>query len=217
MPEVIVLSTLHQNHGKLDYFDYSKLSEIIERLAPTVLFVELTEQDLVDRKDQRNKQEYPQSVFPLLEKYDYVAVPLEPAEPTYSELIGLSRTAVTETNQDKPEEVARFRAFHDGLKTMLRGDYWDSAASVNSSLTDSVYAIKHAFQNALYGEAYQRSWEGWNGHFLDVILRVAGDVQEGRLVVLVGFEHGYWLRQKLKHEKRVRLLDTEQLLREMGL
>jgi hypothetical protein len=84
--EVIVLSTLHQLHGETEGYSYEDLSNLIERLNPDVLAVELTTKDLESRRDQSVKQEYQESVFPLLEKHNYIVVPLEPSPPLLGEL-----------------------------------------------------------------------------------------------------------------------------------
>ena len=89
---------------------------------------------------------------------------------------------------------------------------WDSPAAVNSPLTDSLFSVKHALQNEFWGED---GWDAWNQHFLDVILQAAQDHAGQRLLVLVGAEHGYWLRHKLKGVGMVDLLDTVFLLNQV--
>src|SRR5690242_10980705 len=79
--EVIVLSTLHQFHEHSKYYSFAILSELIEKLRPDVLAVELTPADLASRREQKVKQEYQRSVFPLADKHGYALVPLEPVEP----------------------------------------------------------------------------------------------------------------------------------------
>src|SRR5689334_1026619 len=66
--EVIVLSTLHQFHEQSKYYSFAMLSELIEKLRPDVLAVELTPADLASRREQKVKQEYQRSVFPLAER-----------------------------------------------------------------------------------------------------------------------------------------------------
>ena len=210
--EVVVLATLHQLHATTPWYGFDDLARIIEDLEPSVLLVELTAEDLEERKDQKTKQEYPRSVFPLLEKHRYEAVPLEPPEPEFSRLVGLMRQAHADTGERAPAADERFGAYAEALLAVLLA-HWDSPAAVNSPLTDRLFEAKHALQGVLYGEGEVAAWEGWNAHFLQTILDTARRHPGERLLVLVGAEHGYWLRRELRGQESVRLLDAEELLR----
>jgi hypothetical protein len=85
--QVIVLCTLHQFHETSPSYSFAELSRIVERLKPDVLAVELTPTDLASRREQKVEQEYHRSIFPLLDAHGYVAVPLEPPEPLFSQLV----------------------------------------------------------------------------------------------------------------------------------
>jgi len=209
--EVIVLATLHQLHATTPYYDFDDLAGIIEDLDPEVVLVELTAEDLEQRKEQKTKQEYPRSVFPLLEKHRYEAVPLEPPQPEFSRLVGLMRQAHSDTGERDPEADERFGAYVEALLAVLLA-HWDSPAAVNSRLTDRLFEAKHALQSDLYGEDEAAAWAGWNGHFLQTILDTARRHPGERLLVLVGAGHGYWLRRELRGQESVRLLDAEELL-----
>src|SRR4028118_728335 len=86
---IFVLSALHQLHEQTKFYSFETLSQIIEKQKPDVLAVELTPSDLEKRKEQKTKQEYQRSVFPLLDKHKYTVVPLEPAEPKFSQIVTL--------------------------------------------------------------------------------------------------------------------------------
>jgi hypothetical protein len=203
--EVVVLATLHQLHAQVPGYSFEDLSRTIEHLRPDVLAVELTPADLASRRDQQTKQEYPKSIFPLLEKHpDWRAVALEPAEPEFSRLVGLFREAGTVLRAEHPEKAEAFGTYQDALYGMLF-ERWTSPESVNSPETDALMESKHRFQEALFGEKEVQAWEGWNQHFLEVILRAARENPGRRIVVLVGAEHGYWLRGHLAKEPGVRL------------
>ena len=209
--EVIILSTLHQLHTQTDFYTFNDLSRIIEALEPTALAVELTSTDVETRRAQGVKREYQESVYPLLDKHDYAVYPLEPDEPLFSELVRLFREAQEELKEREPEKYGVLELY---VKTMFEHLFkvWDSPRAVNSARTDVLFEVKHAFQEALYGPKEKRAWAEWNAHFLEQILRAALEHPGGRIVVLVGFEHGYWLRKHLKEISSVRLLDTERVL-----
>lgn len=215
MTEILVLSTLHQLHGQLDYYTYDHLSHIITSFAPEVLAVELTPDDLHARKPQRVKQEYQQSVYPLLDALGCETIPLEPAEPLYSELVGLGKKAMEDLQKRNPAAVEQFGLYVNALYDVLF-NWWRSPLDVNSSETDRHFEIKHRYQNEVFGEDEEKGWELWNQHFLEQILAAAAKYPEGRILVLVGAEHSYWLRKHLREQPAVRLLAAEEALSSIG-
>lgn len=204
--EVVVLSTLHQFHAQSAAYSFDTLSRVIEQLEPDVLAVELTAADLRTRRDQATKQEYPRSIFPLLDRYGFPAVALEPPEPTFSELVGFSRRAGQDLQTAHPEKAEAFGTYVTALYEMLF-ERWTSVAAVNSAETDALLEAKHRYQAALFGELEVQGWEGWNQHFLEQILKAAAEYPGQRIVVVVGVEHAYWLRARLREEQRIRLLN----------
>ena len=210
--EVIVLSTLHQLHAQTDGYSFEDLSEVIERLHPDILAVELTATDIQSRRDQPTKQEYQQSVFPLLDKHDYEVVPLEPPQPLYDELVSLFRLAQKDLSEQNPVGAESFGLYMDSLFEYL-GELWVSPAAVNSRATDILFESKHRFQSALFGPEDARAWEGWNQHFLQQILKTTTANPGKRILVLVGAEHAYWLRAHLANSEII-LLDTQRMIDE---
>ncbi len=212
--EIMVLSTLHQLHGKVDYYSFEHLSQIIERFSPDVLAVELTPTDLKSRKAQGVKQEYQNSVYPLLDKLQCEVIPLEPAEPMYSELVALGKQAVEELENRSPAVLEQFGLYVNTLYGALL-DWWNSPMDVNSDETDRHIEIKHRYQNALFGKDQEMGWERWNQHFLGQILKGVAKRQSGRMLVLVGLEHAYWLRKQLSKRDDVQLLAAATILSEI--
>jgi len=209
--DVIVLSTLHGYHESVEAYDYGILSEIIVALEPDVLLVELTDQELGERKTQQTKTEYQHSVYPVLAEHKYVTIALEPSGATRDAILHLAKNGPHERVENNPELGEKFGPYISTLYDILL-EIWDSPASVNSALTDLLIEAKHELQNDIYGPTEVSVWQGWNQHFLDTILTAAKAHPGKRLLVLVGAEHGYWQRGKLKSIDYVNLLDTEALL-----
>ncbi|MCO6511089.1 MAG: hypothetical protein J5I65_09875 [Aridibacter famidurans] len=210
--EVLVLSTLHQFHGKDNSFTFEKLSEIVESYRPDLIAVELTPDDLRTRKEQKTKVEYQKSIFPSADKIEAKMVPMEPAEPKFSEIVGLIRASDSDLREAKPDAAESFSAYVEALYGYLF-EYWDSALEVNSARTDALFEVKHAYQNRLYGEKQEKGWEAWNGHFLEKILEAARANKGSRILVTVGAEHSYWLRKKLGGREGIKLIDSGTVLR----
>ena len=209
--EVIVLSTLHQLHATTPGYGFEALAGIVERLDPDVLCVELQAEDLVARPPEQNKQEYPEAIYPLIDRQHYRVVALEPSEPRFSALLGPYLQATRAFGESAPQERKAFDAYTEGLYAAL-ARYWISPARVNDAVTDSLLRAKHDLQQALIGTGERAGWEAWNTHFLEVIVQTARANPGQRIVVTVGAEHGYWLREHLATEAGITLRDAAALL-----
>jgi hypothetical protein len=210
--EVVVLCTLHQMHEEVSSYSYAALSDAIVRLQPTVLMVELTPSDLAGRAEQKNKREYQNSVYPLLQQHKWTAVAMEPEGPQRAELLGRVREAEERLAREAPQKLEAFQFYVESLFSYLQ-PRWRSPADANAPWTDDQFAVKHAFQNKLFGPKEEEGWEGWNHYFLDRITVTAKVNPGSRVVVLVGVEHCYWLRAHLRNAPGTTLLDTASLLR----
>ncbi len=209
--EVVVLSTLHQLHAEVKGYSFQELGRTIEKIRPDVLAVELTPGDLESRREQKTKVEYAQSVFPLIDKNKYRVVALEPAEPLFSELVGLARRSDSENREKHPERVEAFSIYSKALYGYLL-KHWDSVAAVNSKETDALFAVKHDYQNELFGASEAKVWNDWNTHFLYRIRQTAAEYRGKRILVLVGAEHAYWLRDRLSNQPSIKLRSVSDLL-----
>jgi hypothetical protein len=210
--EVVVLCTLHQMHEEVPSYSYAALGNAIEHLHPDVLVVELTPADLAARGEQKNKREYQNSVYPLLKQHKWTVVAMEPEGSRRAELLADIREADQTLERDSPQKVEAFQTYVENLFAYLQSR-WQSAADVNSAWTDDLFAVKHRFQNSLFGAKEEEGWEGWNRYFLDQVVAAASANPGKRVLVLVGVEHGYWLRSHLRQTPAIELLDSPAQLR----
>lgn len=208
---VVVLDTLHLMHAEVPAYDNTALGHAIERLKPDVLCVELQPDDLTARPPEKTKQEYPAVIYPLIDRHHYRVYAMEPAEPLYGTLLAPYRANTVAFHSREPAQAKAFGQYVDGLYGVLKA-HWTSPASVNDDVTDAALRAKHALQEALMGPGEHAGWEAWNGHFLQVIQHAARENPGRRIVVLVGAEHGFWLREHLRDAPGVTLLDTPQAL-----
>lgn len=204
---VIVLDTLHQMHAEVPAYDNATLGRLIENLRPDVLCVELQPSDLAARPAEKTKQEYPAVIYPLIDRHHYRVYAMEPPEPLYSTILAPYRSNTEAFDTRQPARAEAFGKYSDGLYAALKA-HWTSPASVNDEATDTAFHAKHVLQEALMGPGEHAGWEAWNGHFLEIIQRAARENPGKRIVVTVGAEHGYWLREHLRHAAGVALLDT---------
>ena len=177
-------------HEQAPFYTYADLRAAIEQLHADVLAVEPTPTDLKDKVEQKNKREYQNSVYPLLRRHNWATVALEPEGPRRTELIGLLRAAEESLEKTAPQKDQAFDTYNDTLFKNLLSE-WHSAADLNASWTDRLFAVKHSFQHGLYGAQEEQGWEGWNQYFLQQIVTAAKQNPGKRIVVIVGVEHGY--------------------------
>lgn len=209
--EVAVLATLHKLHAEVPAYDDAALKRSIERLAPDVLCIEVSPARYAARGPEANKVEYPAVVYPLVDARGYRVYPMEPAPPRDAEILQPYLATNRAFAEQQPAASKAFQAQNGALYDTLRL-YWTSPARVNDAVTDAQMQAKHALQAALVGEGERAGWEAWNGEFLATVARAARENPGKRIVVLVGAEHGYWLRAALARTPGVRLLDTAALL-----
>ncbi|KRE96802.1 hypothetical protein ASG87_15890 [Frateuria sp. Soil773] len=210
---VVVLDTLHRMHADVPAYDNDALGRAIEKLKPDVLCVELQPDDLATRPSEPTKQEYPAVIYPLIDRHRYRVYAMEPAEPLYGAILAPYRGNTEAFDARQPARAEAFGRYSEGLYAALKA-HWTSPAAVNDATTDTAFRAKHALQEALMGPAEHAGWEAWNGHFLDVVRQAVRENPGKRIVVTVGAEHGYWLREHLRNTAGVRLLDTPAALRE---
>jgi hypothetical protein len=213
LPEVIVLSTLHHLHAEVSRYGFADLGRIVKCIAPTVLAVELTPSDLASRSESHGKPEYPKAIYPLLDQYPLHLIALEPTEPLRCEILRLAEEEGTRLIAQEPNPLAAFGAFMASVVKFLCSS-WASAEAVNAPATDALFEAKHAYQDVLL-PGHAQAWKRWNEYFLEQITDAALRYPSERMLVLVGAEHGYWLRARLALDGRLRLLDTSKLLAEL--
>lgn len=209
--DIAVLVTLHQLHAEVPAYSQAALAAAIERLAPDALCIEVRPDHYAARAPEPNKVEYPGVVYPLIDAHHYRVYPMEPASPRYEAILQPYLAANRTFAEGQPQAAAAFSAHGEALYAALRA-YWSSPARVNDAVTDAQMRAKHALQAGLVGDGERAGWDAWNGEFLAAVTRAAHDNPGKRIVVLVGAEHGYWLRVALAKTPGVRLLDTAALL-----
>lgn len=209
--EVVVLATLHQLHEEIPGYSLQRLGKVIEQLDPDVLCLEVRADKLAARADEKTKIEYPRVIYPLLARRHYATVAMEPSEPEYGAILQPYLRANAAFQTSGGAAVAALAGYSEATYAALK-THWRDPATVNDATTDQMLRAKHAFQQAAIGAGEREGWERWNRHFLDVITRTAAAHPGQRIVVTVGVEHGYWLREHLAGQPGLRLLDTATLL-----
>lgn len=208
-PQVLVLSTLHQYHAQVSCYGFPTLHRIITALAPDLLLLEVSEEDLRSRPDERIKREYPEVVYPLLDALGVQALPLEPSGEIRHALIKRARAAESQFRESERSQA--HDAFVQDWLTGLMA-CWRTPADVNSASTDASVLAKHDIEKSIYPPDSAQSWQEWNQHFIDQITLAVNQRRPRRALVLVGLEHSHWLRRRLARHTGLELLDAQATL-----
>lgn len=208
---VAVLSTRHRVHAEVPAYDNAALAAAITAPASKMLCIAIGPQAWAARKPGRTKVQYPDVVYPLLDAQQWPVYLLEPDDALARRMLADNLPSSQRFHSERPETAKAFGEWQAGLYGALK-HHWTSPAAVNDRVTDGLMQSKHGLQDALIGPQEQQGWEAWNRHFLERIVEAAQQNPGKRIVVLVGVEHGYWLRRELVAQPGVQQLDTAALL-----
>jgi hypothetical protein len=210
LTEIILVATLHQMHTQVPGYGFNELSDLITRLNPAALLVELQQSEVSDfpKSVRGSKVEYNEAIMPLAIKLKIPTIPLEPSGKERDEILKVYEAAWK--NAESNPNYAAFSKYTDLLISQLL-KYWKNSLDVNSDVTVESFRLKHAYQQELLS-VDTPSWEQWNECFLRSILSAAETHKGKRLVVTVGAEHVYWLKDRLLKQNKIQLVSVSDAL-----
>jgi hypothetical protein len=214
--ELFVLATLYGRHKTVTAYDLPALRKIILTIKPDVLVLDVTPMELKEGKVWPGKIEYTEVVFPLIKDGSYRVYPAEPDEPMFSEIVNATTEAIRKFEAATPETATAMKQFtvsaYDALKS-----YWKTPAEVNSHVTDRVLHGKKTLEAQLQGIVRADGQKRWNQHTVDVTRRAVKENQGKRVLILVGIENCYSIRELLGRDPQINLVNMERWLRDKGL
>lgn len=200
--EVFVVGTLYKRHEIVAVYDLQTLRRIILAIKPDELRLE---------KVHASKIEYPNVIFPLVKSENYRAYAAEPAEPLFSEIVQSVSRGFQTFEKENSDGAAAMKQFTASLFETLKLS-WKTPADVNSALTYKALSAKEALRDNFVAE-YKHGQRRWNQHTTDAILRAVKENPKKRVLVLLGIENCYWVRNALRSNPKVNLIDLENWLR----
>ena len=195
--EIVLLGVLHNFHNNVDCYDLNALEKLIASIKPSVICVELDDDEVKNRKEQPYKIEY-QSIFSYADSNNIEIVGIDPQEPLYSELVEPYNDNQKDFPERAPEACRVLEIQQSQLYDFLINEYWTKLSNVHSSQTEDFLNLKHRFQEALMGPAEKDGWDRFNKYYVEQIISVANENQGKRILVTIGIEHIYWLRNYLR-------------------
>lgn len=209
--EVFVVGTLYKRHETVAVYDLQTLRRIILAIKPDVVVLDVTPEELKLEKVHASKIEYPNVIFPLVKSENYRAYAAEPAEPLFGEIVQSVSRGFQAFEKERPEESAAMKQYTASLFETLKFS-WKTPADVNGALTDKVLSGKEALRENFVAE-YKNGQRRWNQHTTDAVLRAARENPKKRVLVLLGIDNCYWVRNALRGNRKINLIDMENWLR----
>jgi len=205
--DVYVVATLYQRHATTPAYSHDTLRQVIRRIGPDVVVLDVSPNELAEQKVHPSKAEYPEVIFPLVRSEKYRAYPGEPPEPTFTEIV-TELGAELKRFQADSQRYAADRTYGTATYAAL-AELWRSPADVNGSVTDEMLRARRAYQDRLAGAKVAAAWERWNAHAATMVRAAARENPGKRILVLIGVENTGPLRATLKEDPGIRLVDVE--------
>jgi hypothetical protein len=211
--EVFIVATLYQRHATTSAYDHNALREIILRIDPAAVVLDVSPTELETRSVHPSKAEYPGVIFPLVRAGRYRTYPGEPPEPDFGRIVSQLSAGLQRFQVESPALAEADRAFSAGTYAAL-ATLWQSPADVNGPVTDALLRARRAYQDRLAGPRVADAWQRWNDHAVRVVRQAASEHPGERILVLIGVENTGLLRAALAGEPQMRLVDMEAWLRQ---
>lgn len=212
---VFVVGTLYRRHEQVPAYSTEVLRRIIVAIKPDVLVLDVTPEELAEKKVHASKIEYPQTIFPLVETGDYAVYAAEPAKPMFDEITQGIGKAMKELSEKQPDVDQALDAQSDATYAALKL-HWTSPAKAHDAVTATATSGKIRLRGALVGPVMDDADVRWNQHTADVALRAAQEHPGKRILVLTGVENRPFVSANLASAGAVDLVDMESWLKANG-
>jgi len=200
MPEIILLATAHHYHLQWPHYSYQVLGDIIGAIRPAVICVELDIAQLAARGSYE-QPEYKEAILP---KAGELGCKLFPIKPIGERPVNIEEVGV---NPESLFGSIGLRLYSYCLSTYIAWDYHQlckSLKGIQSDHMDGLMRRKWLFAKMLLPERW-RLWEAWNRKMASAIAAAISDYPDSTILITVGLEHKYWLKERLAKIPGVRL------------
>lgn len=210
--DVYVLSTLYKRHEKTPAYDLAALRRIVLAIAPDVLVVDCTPNEVKARKVSPGKIEYPGVIFPLADAGGYPVYPAEPDEPQFTQIVERVIAVRKQIAAEQPAVAAALEAYDSSTYAAL-AEHWRSPAAVHDEVTEAAVRGLGALERAFYGRADGDAQVNWNRHWTAAIQKAVAAHPGKRILAVTGVENRPWIVEALGADARVNVVDMATWLR----
>lgn len=209
--DVYILATLYRRHQTTPAYDHATLRQLITRIAPEVVVLDVSPTELREQKVHPSKAEYPEVIFPLVKERGYRVYPGEPDEPVFTEVVQKLVASLKAFNTDHPEAAKIDKAYEEAAWAAL-APMWKTPADVNSHATYRVLGARRAYQDRVAGPDVADAWRRWNDHAASIVRQAQRENPGKRILVLLGVENCGTLNATLQGSPELRVVDMESWL-----
>lgn len=213
--EVFLLGTLYKRHEQVPSYNVDALVRIVEKVAPDVLVLDVTPDELRKRAVHASKIEYTNGLFPLMEKRQFISYPAEPAEPMFSEIVEGLKGRLQQFEREQPALSANFKRTEKNMYAVL-AKHWTSAARVQDDVTGEMIDSAARLQGEIVGPVMKDADERWDRHTADMVLRAVREHPGKRVLVLTGIRNRPLVQRHLQADSSIKLVDMPAWLTQAG-
>jgi hypothetical protein len=213
--EVFVLASIGSLHEKVEGFRYRALDEVIRAIRPDVMVLEVTPEELVERRDTKGRPEYPNVVWPMLAKPGAPrAYAMEAGQPLYAELTSGGERIWSEFSRQRPDVNAALTAYTAAVTNALL-QHWKTAADTQDDITDLHARARYRLVSSLFpsGQAFQ---DRWDQVMLEVVRRAIAENPGKRVIVLGTHRNRFMFVDMLRNLSGTTVVDMNRWLRTNG-
>jgi hypothetical protein len=213
--EVFVIGALHALHEREPDFSFDQLSRMIQAIKPDLLLLEVRPDELTERKQTPGRPEYPKVIWPLLERRNYRALPMEPGEPLFGELVGKATAVTQQFESANPDTSARLSAYRKAQAEALL-ELWESPADVHGLATLNLTAAAADLQHALMGKEEEEVQARWDDYMAQRAIEAVRANPGKRVLVLGSYRNQQMFVTRLKELADTEVVDMATWLRKKG-
>jgi hypothetical protein len=213
--EVYLLGTLYKRHEQVPAYDVGTLVRIVEKVAPDVLVLDVTPDELRKRTVFPGKIEYTKGIFPLMDKRPFITYPAEPAEPMFSEIVEAVKARMQQFDKEQPSLSASYKRAEKNMYSLL-GKHWTTAARVQDDVTSETIDANARLQAEILGPVMKDADERWDRHTADMVKRAVSEHPGKRVLVLTGIRNRPLVQRNLQADPAIKLVDMPAWLTQAG-
>lgn len=209
--KIAILGVLHSFHEQVPCYSLNILKEVLTKISPDLILAELKQSEILSNLDQPFKMEYG-VILPFAAGRNIEVVGMDPEEPQFSEMVDPFIDNQGHFKSNFPTEFKVLSEYQKQLFEFLVIEHWDSVSKTQSEITNTLFNLKHRLQNELMGPAEEQGWELFNNYYANKIEETVKFNAGKKILVTIGIEHVYWLKERFKGDTNVEVLDLDKYL-----
>jgi hypothetical protein len=210
--QVFVLGTLYSRHQSIPAYDLEALRRVVLAIEPDVVVVDCTPTEVRELKVHPSKVEYPQVIFPLVQKHGYRLYAAEPDEPLFTQIVQPLAQARSEFARAHPEQARVLDEYERATWSALKL-HWRSPADAHDETTALALAGRKALDTRIYGELQAQANTRWIEHWVRIIRQAAAENPGKKILAVAGIDNRVEIADQLRRDPGIAVVDMAQQLR----